>query len=131
MPCEGKDGGGFPGAWWAIEEHVRKLSPEKLVQAGEFTRKRDEMHISRRQSLSQHRHCVFLSGNVVDRFWPATKTQVSDKYTLPPKDILFFDPRLSTLIHRLLNILLLVTKHPDRWAAVTGVTSVTRQHLVT
>lgn len=31
LPCEGKNGRGFPGAWRTIEEHVWKLSPGESV----------------------------------------------------------------------------------------------------
>jgi len=57
---------------------------------------------------------VFLSGNVINRFWPAVKTYVSGKYISQRRNKLFFDPRLGTLVRWLLDILLLVTKHLDR-----------------
>ena len=73
------------------------------------------MYICGRQSLSQHRHSVLLSGNVVDSFWPAVKTRVSDGYRLPNRDKLFLDPRLGALVHCLLGILLLMTEHLKPW----------------
>ena len=59
---------------------------------------------------------MLLSGNVVDGFWPAMRTRVSDGCTPSHRDKLFLDPRLDALIDRLLNVLLLMTKHLDlRW----------------
>ena len=58
---------------------------------------------------------MLLSGNVVDSFWPAMKTRVSDEYTLSHRDELFLDPGLSALIDHLLNVLLLMTKHLNPW----------------
>ena len=112
LPCEGKNGRGFSGPWGTVEKHVRKLSPEQLVH--EFMWQEGGVYICGCQSLSQHGYGVFLSGDVVDGFWPAVKTGVSDEYALPQKDELFFDPRLSALIYRLLGTLLQMAKHLDR-----------------
>lgn len=37
-PCEGKNGGSFPGSWWTIEEHVGKLLLEELAQVEKLMR---------------------------------------------------------------------------------------------
>ena len=37
-PCEGKNGGGFPGAWWTIEQHVGKLLIEELAHTEKLMR---------------------------------------------------------------------------------------------
>lgn len=76
--------------------------------------KKSDVYICGRQGLSQHRYGVLLGSNIVNSFWPAVKNWVSDGLTWLQKDELFLDPRLSALIHYLLDILLLVAKHLDR-----------------
>ena len=72
---------------------------------------------------------MFLSCNVVNRFWPTVGNWVSDEYTLSQKDELFLDPRLSALIHHRLDILLLMTKHS--WCEQVVTSGITRRDLVT
>lgn len=61
---------------------------------------------------------MFLSRNVVNSFWPTVKSGLESNGHLSQIGELFFNPRLTALIHRLLGILLLMAKHLERLVRV-------------